>query len=240
MVIAHRGASGHAPENTIAAFQKAIDLGAHYLEIDLHLSQDGEMVVIHDSSVDRTTNGKGDVAHLTLIELKKLDAGLGEKIPTLKEVFELIKNQKIKMIIEIKDGHLMEDKLIKLIREYHYDERVILKSFKQETLLNLKKLAPKIPQLLVFVFAIPSLDFVLGTRLYFDDLLKWQGEYLQEHRFFMKKSYVESMQQNGHKVIGWGVNSESEIKEMLEMGVDGIETDYPDRVLNLQSSQSFK
>lgn len=144
------------------------------------------------------------------------------------------------MIIEIKDGLLMEDKLIKLIREYQYDERVILKSFKQETLLNLKKLVPKIPQLLVFVFAIPSLDFVMGIRPYFYDLLKWQGEYLQEHRFFMKKSYVESMQQNGHKVIGWGVNSESEIKEMLEMGVDGIETDYPDRVLNLQSSQSFK
>ena len=101
LVIAHRGASGNLPENTLAAFQKAIELGAEMIELDVHLCKTRELVVIHDAHVNRTTDGHGLVSHKTLSELQKLNAGNGEKIPTLQEVFDLV-NGKLKSISSLK------------------------------------------------------------------------------------------------------------------------------------------
>lgn len=99
--IAHRGASGYAPENTLAAFKKALEFDIDVIELDVHLTKDNHLVVIHDKTVNRTTDGKGKVADKTLAELQKLDAGNGEKIPTLQEVLDLV-NRKALVSIEIK------------------------------------------------------------------------------------------------------------------------------------------
>ncbi len=111
-ILAHRGASAYAPENTMAAFKKAIEMNADGIELDVHLSKDGYIVIIHDERVDRTTDGKGEVKDFSLDELKKLDAGSwfsdeykGEKIPTLEELLSLIKNTEIYLNIEIKAGY---------------------------------------------------------------------------------------------------------------------------------------
>lgn len=235
MNIAHRGASSYAPENTLLAFQKAIDLGANYLELDLHLSKDGHMVVIHDNTVNRTTNGTGKISELNLIELKELDAGShkgiqfkGEKVPELKEVFDLVQNDEIKLIIEVKKGSGIEEKLISLIINYQLQNRVILKSFDLEVLQKLKKLAPDIPQLLVYVTNFSFIDLVVGARPYFFALENWSGLYLQEHQFFVNQKDIENIHNRGHKLIAWGVNSLERMDKLIEMGVDGIETDYPD------------
>src|SRR5208283_1143731 len=108
-VIAHRGASGHAPENTFAAFQRAVELGATFIETDLHVTRDGRFVAIHDDTVERTTNGSGDVRNFTLDELREVDAGMwfdrtfmGERIPTLEEVLEFSREHDVVFYLELK------------------------------------------------------------------------------------------------------------------------------------------
>ena len=105
LIIAHRGASGYEPENTLRSFRKAIGLKSDAIELDVQLTKDNKLVVIHDETVNRTTNGKGKVKDLTLRELRKLDAGKGEKVPTLEEVFNLVK-RKVKIHVELKGNNI--------------------------------------------------------------------------------------------------------------------------------------
>ncbi len=137
--VGHRGAKGHAPENTLASFQLGMEMGVTAVETDVHLSKDGEVVLIHDHTVDRTTNGHGFVKDLTLAELKKLDAGswfaarfAGERIPTLTELLIWAKD-KVGVAIEIKNGPIyypgIAEKTIRLLREHGMERQAILISF---------------------------------------------------------------------------------------------------------------
>src|SRR5690554_5174035 len=148
-IIAHRGASNIAPENTMIAFQKAYQIGADGVEFDVHLTRDGKPVVIHDERVDRTTNGIGYVKSLTLSEIKKLDAGSyfhpnysEEKILTLEETLDLVKNFKI-INIEIKNNLLeykgIEEKVTNIIRDKKMEQKVICSSFNHFSMLKIKK-----------------------------------------------------------------------------------------------------
>ena len=156
-IIAHRGASGCSPENTIPAFRKAIEIGSNGIELDVHLTKDDKIVVVHDFNIDRTSNGKGYVKDYTLNELKKFDFGswYGEKfasvsIPTLEEVLELVKyyNWNGLINIEIKNGPIfypnIERKLIGIIRAYGLEENVIFSSFNHYSLKILKEIDPNI------------------------------------------------------------------------------------------------
>ncbi len=151
LVIAHRGASGNAPENTLAAFRKAVALGATFIETDLQLSRDAHFVAIHDETVNRTTNGQGAVHGMTLTELRRLDAGswfgsefAGERIPTLEEILEFSKKNDVVFYLEIKPGGSWggEHALIGSLRESGEIPRVVVISFDAAIVLNLRKIEP--------------------------------------------------------------------------------------------------
>lgn len=242
IVIAHRGAMGHAPENTLASFKLAIEIGADAIELDLRQTKDGVPVVLHDAKVNRTTNGKGNIKDFDFEDVKKIDAGSwfdykfsNEKIPALQDVINLLSDS-ILIIIELKEGNDIypgiEEKTISIIRENKIESQTILKSFDQKVLERLRSLAPEIPLCYVYAVRIPWLGMIIDRGVTFGNIYNTEAEYLQPHRFFLSESFVKEAQSKGYKIISWGVNSDEAIIKSLSYNVDGIETDYPDRVLN--------
>lgn len=240
-VVAHRGASGYAPENTISSIRKAIELGSHFVEIDVHMTSDSKVVAIHDKSVDRTTNGTGDVAEYSLKELKNLDAGswyskkfTGEKIPTLREVFEEVKGE-TRLIIEFKYGHKkynhIEEIVAKLIREYGLEGNVILKSFDSGILNRFEEVIPEVERLYCIFGG--SKFITLDNFLRFRNVFSISNiQYIQVHKYFLTQRFVNKAHKRGLKVIVWGVNDAKSYLKFTQMRVDMIETDFPDRVSN--------
>ena len=229
MVIAHRGYSSVAPENTLSAIKEAVKIGANYIEVDVHLSRDGEIVVIHDESIDRTTNGTGRVEDLPLDELKTYDAGgwfsprhQGEAIPTLDEVFQAVPKG-TKIIVEIKEGRSryqgIEDKIISSADVRGRRDDIILKAFNEDILHTAEQLAPDIPRLLVYVFGFGVDSF--------------SGEFLQHHRWFFNRRSLNRLQSADFKVIVWHVNDRDDMQRLVDWGVDGIETDHPNVLLDV-------
>jgi glycerophosphoryl diester phosphodiesterase len=142
-IIAHRGGPRHAPENTLAAFRNAVTLGVDALEFDVQMSQDGALVVIHDEAVDRTTNGRGAVRDMTLAELRELDAGDGQQIPTFDEVVALAKARNVTIMPEAKSPHLypgLEAAMLQALREADYVDQAVLQSFDARSLERLRSL----------------------------------------------------------------------------------------------------
>lgn len=245
MVIAHRGASAYAPENTITAFKKALEIGADALELDLRQTKDSVLVVLHDADVNRTTSGSGNIKDFTFAELQELDAGSwfdtkfsDEKIPSLQEVIDLLDDTTL-IIIELKEGNKaypgIEERVVQLVKQNEIESQTILKSFDPNVLERLRIIEPDIPLLYVYAFRIPWLGMIIDRGVTFDSVYDLDVEYLQPHRFFLSESFVEDAQSRGFKIISWGVNSTVAINESLDYGVDGIETDYPDKVLMLIS-----
>ncbi|MBT4790032.1 MAG: glycerophosphodiester phosphodiesterase [Halobacteriovoraceae bacterium] len=239
-VIAHRGASGYAPENTIAAILKAIDLGADYVEIDVHMTADRKIVVFHDEGLERTTNGNGKIHNKTLLHLSTLDAGswydkkfAAEKIPTLENIL-LLDFKKTNLIIEVKNTNNIynniEKQIVEIVKESNFNNHLVYKSFGTEVLLRFKELDPK--RDLLYVTIGPVLNFLviddglrIGSLFEFDYI-----KYIQVHRLFMSKSLVKKAHKLNKKIIVWDVQKKSDIKKMKELGVDFIETDFPDYV----------
>ena len=229
MIIAHRGASGSAPENTIPAILKAIKDGANYIEIDVHQTLDNKIIAIHDYSVDRTTNGEGDIGELTYSEIVQMDAGKwfsdefeGTKVPLLKELIDIMPDS-VKLIIEVKgdssDYPNIEKNIVNIVKAAEAQNKVVLKSFDEDVLAKFKSLAPEIPRILVYVFGF----CVMETDV----------QFLQHYEMFLTESFVNTAHEEGYKVIAWGVQSKSNMEQVLSYGVDGIETDHPDLLVKL-------
>lgn len=250
LIVGHRGAAGHAPENTIESIKLALELGANAIEIDLRQTKDGVPVALHDSDVDRTTNGSGDVSNFTLEELQKLDAGSWfnknfavSKIPSLKEIIKLLSDTTTShykspiLIIEFKGGlntyENIEERTLELIEHYNFAKQVILKSFDPNQLEKIRTLDKSIPLLYVYAVRIPWLSLIIDTGISFGSVFNIEAEYLQPHKIFLSESFIKMAQEKNRKVIVWGVNDKDDIKHFIDAGVDGIETDYPDRVFNL-------
>lgn len=227
---AHRGFSGKYPENTLLAFQKALDEGVDGIELDVQLTADGEVVIIHDEKVDRTTDGEGLVVSYTLEELKKLDASYiykGEMgfnpIPTLREYFQLVKDSSIVTNIELKTGINeypgLEEKVYALIREFHLEDRIIISSFNHYSVLRMKAMAPEL-----------SYGFLSDTWIYNP------GQYTKSygvdcyHPFFLqlKQEIVDEIKAAGLVINTWTVNTEEQIRDLYAKGVDTVIGNYPD------------
>ncbi len=203
LVIAHRGASGHAPENTLAAFKRALGLGATFIETDLQLTRDSRFVAIHDPTVNRTTNGQGKVHDMTLAELRRLDAGswfgsafAGERVPTLDEILEFSKKNDAVFYLELK-----------------------------QILAGLRRIEPTLMTGLLY-------DGQLEQPI--EKALEVGARQLAVRGDLVKPKLLQEARKKDLQVICWTVNHPAHIRTLMAAGVDGIMSDYPDRLVAAQ------
>lgn len=232
LVVAHRGASGHAPENTLASFDLAMQMGADAVECDVHLSRDGQLFVLHDFAVDRTTNGHGPVAQMSSADLKRLDAGswrgaefAGQRLPTLAEVLDLARGR-ARVAIELKQGPVyypgIEQALAAAVRYAGMAEDVLVISFDHFALRRLRELAPEVAT--GVLYAARPVDAIAMARAADAQILEPQWS-------MVTAEDVEQAHAAGLLVVPWAVNDPAQMSAILAMGIDGLATDYPDRLL---------
>ena len=223
VIIGHRGANNLAPENTLKSFTKAIELKADYIEFDIHLSKDKEIVIMHDADTLKTTGHKGLIKNMTLNELKKLDCGEGEKIPTLGELIEVAKG-KIGLQIEVKANNMAE-LLIKILREEDLVETSIVSSFLHSELLKIQKMESHVK----LATLEPTITNFSQDWNYLSGIINKviENKYYAIHPRYqlVNQLFIEFAHQHNIKVHIWTVNSKPVMKKFIEMGVDGIITD---------------
>lgn len=223
--IAHRGAREYAAENTLASFQKAIGMNVDGIELDVHLSSDGELMVIHDETVDRTTNGKGEVIKFTKTELQHFNIETKYKIPTLIEVFDLV-NRSCLINIELKTFETAA-KVVELIEKYILEKNweytdFIVSSFDWNALQDVNFRNPKIP-----IGVLTEMD--LDEALAFAKVI--QAKSIHPNFQLLNLENTQKLQEKGFEVFPWTVNEIADIKRIQSFNVNGIITDFPDRIL---------
>ena len=218
--IGHRGARAYEPENTLRSFNKAIELGVDAVELDVRRTKDGEIVVIHDAKVDKTTDGKGPVSELTLDEIKRLSTDKGEKIPTLEEALDFL-DKKVKILIELKETGL-ERKVLGFVNAKGLKNNVIVVSFHEEALRKVRELEEEVETGLIYVRHKNPIKAALELR----------ANYLLSLYRFTHTANVRKAHENGLKVIVWTINKQEEVLDYVKKGVDGVASDKPD-ILNV-------
>lgn len=227
--IAHRGASAYAPENTLAAVVKAAELGADMVELDVHTSSDGLPVIIHDPNLGRTTNGTGDVSHYPLSELKKLDAGLGQAIPTLAEAIACCREHDLSLYLEIKSSRAIPA-LVDLVRQHDLYRRIIVTSFRPDWLADVRALDPDIVTSVLFgsVFIDPVALARAAGAIYVHPA--WEERAAEPHRL-LTPEWIGRVRAAGLGLICWHEERPAEIAALRRLGVDGICSNTPDLLL---------
>ena len=235
LIWGHRGASGHAPENTLPAFQMAADMGADGVELDVQLTRDGVLAVCHDETIDRTSSGAGWLKDFTFDELRSLDFSNGNaayedvKIPTMEEVFYLLAPTGLTINIELKTGIIfyenIEEKILDLTKKMGWEDRVIYSSFNHYSVRKIKELDPGAK--VGLLYGDGPIDMPgYGRRLGADAL----------HPAFYNlqyPDYMEDCRRYGLDVSGWTVNSTADLMQCREYGVNAVITNYPDKALKL-------
>lgn len=230
---AHRGASGYAPENTIEAFDKAVALGADGVELDIQLSHDGELVVIHDETLERVSDGEGNVRDHTLRELKSLDVSREipsygtTRIPTLAEALEELRPTDLTVNIECKTGIWfypgLEEKMVKLVKSMGMTERVWCSSFNHKSVLKVGKLCPEM-----------NCGFLIA------DVLAGAAKYTKQHGVqalhpalyhMQDEKLIEKCHKKGLEVHIWTVDESGDVRRLAQAGADAVITNYPDTAL---------
>ena len=229
---AHRGASHNAPQNTLAAFRLAVEMGADGVELDVQVSKDGEAVVIHNFTVDATTDGQGAVKDKTLAELKELDAGswfdvrfAGQRIPTLQEVIVEVGHQLL-LNIELKarvfgSADLVAE-VVRLIEDHNLVHRAIVSSFNPCALRRVKRLNHRISTGLIYHFDLPA-HLVRALFMFLAD-----PDALHPEKRLVTREYIDWAKERGYRVNAWTVDEPAEMKRLISLGVDGIITNRPD------------
>ncbi|NOU94122.1 glycerophosphodiester phosphodiesterase [Paenibacillus sp. LMG 31456] len=228
LIIGHRGASGEAPENTLASFGLALQQGAEGLELDIHLSADGEIFVCHDSTVDRTTNGTGEIANMSVEELKMLDAGswfderyAGEQLPLLEEVFasvpaEIVINVEVKCPLTPR----LQERLLQLLNQYDRLQSVVFSSFHHKVLLGLKQEEPRLQVGLLY-----RGNFINHRNV--AELTGMDIYSLHPYYTLIDAEDVADAVSHGLRVYTFTVNDPVQMKRVYDLGVSGIGTDFP-------------
>lgn len=246
--VAHRGASGHAPEHTMPAYELGQQMKGDYIEIDLQMTKDGELIALHDETLDRTTNGTGNVKDYTLAEIKQLDAGswfnekypqyakpeyAGLQVPTLQEVIETF-GTGARYYIETKSPEVypgMEEKLVEILKEYKLtgqnvpSSKVIVQSFSADSLKMVHEIDPTIP---------------LVQLLWYDQPATLTDEELEEYKSYsiglgmnhnkIDEAYVQKVRESGLLIHPYTVNEKTDMEKLLDWGVTGMFTNFPDRL----------
>lgn len=236
--IAHRGASYAYPENTLLAFRRAIEMGVDYIEIDVQVTHDGEIVVMHDETVERTTNGTGFIHNLSAAQIRELDAGRGERVPLLTQVFQLARDNHIRLCIEVKgvdENASVEitDMTVKAIQRANFIPFTVVTSFYQDALRRAKQIEPRLATLLD-----PSpQDGSLTPREICEQTLASYANIISFDFEHVTSEVMREVELTGLAMWLWAPNTSEEISRMLALGVQGIMTDRPD-VLNQTLTQS--
>lgn len=228
-IFAHRGYSGKYPENTMIAFKKALECGVDGIELDVQLTKDGEVVIIHDETIDRTTTGKGFVVDYTYEELERFDASfkfkdLGfNKIPTLREYFQLVKDYDIVTNVELKTGineYLgIEEKVWELIKEYNLEEKVIISSFNHFSVMRMKYIAPQLK------YGFLSEDWIIDAGKYTHSY----GVQCYHPRFNnLVPDVIKELKKYNLEINTWTVNLEEDMRYLYSNNIDVIITNYPE------------
>lgn len=220
LIIAHRGASADAPENTLGAFALALEQGAHGVELDVRLSADGNVVIMHDSTVDRTTNGSGPVAMLTADELRALDAGQGQPVPTLDEVFEAF-GPAMLYNIELKNGALLSDAMELAVADrvsaHHLENQVAVCSFNPLAVRRARRHLP--------ANAMVGLVRQRGPRTLRHLLANAEADH--PHYSLVDEAYMTWARRRAYRVHVWTVDDADEARRLAALGVNGIITNLP-------------
>jgi glycerophosphoryl diester phosphodiesterase len=236
IVVGHRGDKLFAPENTLSSFKQAAEKGADAVEFDVKLTADRRVIVLHDQTVDRTTNGSGNVAKLTLEAIQKFDAGIqfpgrfhGERIPALEEVFATV-GKRLLMNIELTNystpGDGLVSEVVDLVKKLGLENQVLFSSFFPWNLHNAWKLLPNVPCALLTM---------RGLKGYWGRSFGWRGDYsaLNPYMTDVNEGLVSRLHAAGKRVNAWTVTLEADIKRMIGLGVDGIITGDPALTLRL-------
>jgi len=230
-VVGHRGAMGHCPENTLASFERGLELGADWIELDVHLSRDGALAVIHDETVDRTTNGHGAVRDRTLAELKALDAGswfgpeyAGQRIPTLGEVLAWARQRNTIVDVEIKNGPVyyagIEATVVDTVRRHDMTEQVIVISFDHAAVQQVRALEPRIATGVLYTAR--PVDGGLGMAL------QAQADAILPRWDYVTAADVAAAHAAGLSVAPWASSDPEVLRHLIAAGVDAIGTNHPD------------
>ncbi|MCM0650814.1 glycerophosphodiester phosphodiesterase [Clostridium swellfunianum] len=236
---AHRGASGYYPENTMLAFQKAVEMGCEGIETDVQLTKDGVLVLCHDELVDRTTDGKGLISEINYKDIEKLDAAKlwggrfkDVKIPTLEELLGYVKNKDIVVNLELKNSIIdyknLEKLVIDMIDKYNLKEKVIISSFNHYSILRCK-----------------AIDCTLKLGLLYSCRIFQPGKYASElgvsavHPLFysLDETTVREIKEHKLAINTYTVNDEKYMRELIKLGIDGIITNYPDKLKKVLEEQ---
>jgi glycerophosphoryl diester phosphodiesterase len=236
---AHRGASAVCPENTMTSFIQALEFGATGIETDVQMTMDGQLILIHDEAINRTTSGKGFVKDMTLEEISDQDAGSwfgesfkGEHIPTLEELLALLRERDTILNIELKNGVFMypgmEEKVIHLVRKCGMAERVVLSSFNHYSLVYCKSIAPEIKT---------GILYMEGLYRPWDYATSVGADALHANHFAVLPEFVAEATEHGKDYHPFTVNAPDRMKALIEAGVSGIITDYPDKLAELLANR---
>ncbi len=234
-IFAHRGAKAVAPENTLPAFQRALDMGVDGIELDVHCSKDGQLVVIHDESLERTTTGTGKVSDYTAAQLAQIDAGsrfnpafAGVGVPTLNEVFDLVGNR-CQVNVEIKsddpNGGDQAEPLIEMIKARKLYDQVIVSSFNPPSLIKMRALAPTIQLGLLYYLPLPT--FLRDA--WFSPIIN--PEAIHPYHRLVDANLMAWAKERGCPVNTWTVNDVAEAQRLAALGVNVIMSDVPDQIM---------
>lgn len=247
LVIGHRGAAGHAPENTLAAFRKGLALGADGIECDVHMSRDGHLVVIHDETVDRTTDGTGRVGDLDLSALQALDAGswydaafAGERIPTLSQLVDAVlsaereQGRELRLIVELKHGDErypgIEERLVGALAATALAERTVVIGFDHRAMARVKRLRPSLTT--GVLYDARPVDALSLARAAGADMIGPSVKWLEAQD-------VAAAREAGIGVFVWTASTEATMRKVVELAVTAAGSDLPDRLLAMRSNRCF-
>ena len=227
LIIGHRGASAHAPENTLAAFRLAMEQGADGIELDVKRCASGEVVVMHDETVNRTTNGTGNVHELTLDQLRKLDAGEGECVPMLDEVLDLTASSPRPFLVNIevtnyttpRDG--LEKLVVDVVKRHNCAERILFSSFNPLTVRALSQHMPTVPRGILYHHEMP----IYIRKVWLAPFVP--HEFRHPDQSYITPDFVQKQKEQGRRVNTWTVNDRKDIARIAACGVAGIIGDSP-------------
>jgi glycerophosphoryl diester phosphodiesterase len=225
--IAHRGASAYEPENTLRAFERAIAMGATMMELDVHLSRDGQPVVIHDADLSRTTNGTGQVGELLLADIQRFDAGLGERVPTLAQVIELVRGR-AQLYIELK-GQQTPAVVVETLRTMDFVKQAIAGSFYPWLPQKVKFLEPAIRTSVLIATGDQRADYVQWALAIEADYVHpcWESASPTPHKL-LTPDLIANIRGHGLGIILWHEEQPEELRELAKLDIDGICTNTPD------------